>query len=72
MTLRRPEDHGHWDGMTFVFEPPARVPTDDGEITMREFDTSTMTLPNGVTRDDVIRALLNPTRPNEFFIDQAP
>lgn len=58
----KPEDVGQWDGDRFIFNEPVVVGTVDGaELTMRivEFGPDSLR-PEGVTREDVIHALLNP------------
>lgn len=54
-SYRRPEDHGHWEGTEFVFDEPVQM----GESTITRLQTSAMVLADGVTRDDVVHALLN-------------
>lgn len=71
MELKRAEDHGRWEGSTFVFDPPILVPTEGGDLaTIRMIDVAHMVLPPDVTPDDVISALLNPAPPNSVFVDE--
>lgn len=61
--IREPEDAGHWEGQTFVFDEPLKIMVDDGdEITLRRIDTSSMELEDGISVEDVISALLNPVK----------
>lgn len=54
-------DAGRWDGDRFVFDPPLVRLDDDGQpCTIQELDCARMSLPDGITRDDVVHALLNP------------
>lgn len=57
---RDPKDWGHWEGDVFVFNEP--VEFGPGQVVTR-LDTSQMVVEDGVTRDDVIHALLNPIYP---------
>jgi hypothetical protein len=55
-----PDTIGHWEGSKFVFDEPITLITEDGTPrTMREIDTEGMTLAGGITKDDVIHALVN-------------
>ena len=66
-----PEKAGHWDGDTFVFNETVEVPVDGGgTVLMSRLDTSTMELAEGITRDDVILAILNPQPSHEIHVDQ--
>lgn len=63
--MRRPEDHGHFDGDVFVLNEPVEMPctcddTCQTRHTLRRIDVSHMVLPDDITRDDVIHAILNP------------
>lgn len=57
---QRAEDCGRWAGKTFHFEPPIKILTDGGLQRWHEVDTEHMVLPELVTPDDVVCALLNP------------
>ena len=58
--MREPEDHGHWEGDRFVFTPPLKFVDELGrDQVMRTIDCSCLQLGEGVTRDDVVHAMLN-------------
>ncbi len=52
----RPEDVGYWDGDDFVFFQPRMV----GDRVMTRLKTGGMQMGPGITREDVIHALINP------------
>lgn len=59
-----PDDAGHWEGDVYVFTPPiVQVDETGRKLVMQRADFSLAVLPEGVTRDDVVHALLNPIIP---------
>jgi hypothetical protein len=58
--LIKVEDAGHWHGDVFWFTPPIRMNGATGPVTMGRLDMSDAQLADGVSRDDVISAFLNP------------
>lgn len=54
------DDAGHWQGDVFVFTPPIRMNGATGPVTMGRLDMSDAQLADGVSREDVISAFLNP------------
>lgn len=58
----RPEDVGHWQGEDFVFNEPMMI----GGRPMARLVTKGMRLEPGITRDDVIHALINPQAMNRL------
>lgn len=62
----KPEDAGHWDGDRFIFDHPLIMRDQYGrDQTMRVLDCSRMQLDEGITREDVLHALLNPEHVDE-------
>jgi len=61
---KEPDDHGYWVGNTFVLDPPTQIEDEHThEVrTVRELDFSGMVLSDGITREDVVTAILNPVR----------
>jgi hypothetical protein len=58
--VKRPEDHGHWEGSLFVFnEPLVLTDGDGGEYTIKKLDTGSGIYGDGLTPQDVVYALLN-------------
>ncbi len=57
---RDPADYGSWEGDVFVFNEPVDI---GGGHQMQRLDTSQMVVEEGITREDVIHALLNPILP---------
>lgn len=58
--MRRPEDHGRWEGDTFHFEPPVELPDGRGGTkTVRSVMMDGAMLEDGISKDDVIHAMLN-------------
>jgi hypothetical protein len=66
--LISPNEAGHWDGDVFTFDPPIVR----GDRVLRHVDCSLMELPDDITRDDVISALLNPVYITEIQEDDMP
>lgn len=59
--MKDPKDHGYWAGDVFHFTPPLEFNNEDGLTrTVAAVDLSQMILTEGVSRDEVIEALLNP------------
>lgn len=52
-----PAQVGHWEGDDFVFDRPQII----GGKPMHRLVTTGMVLEPGITRDDVIHALINPS-----------
>lgn len=63
-SMKTPEDNGYWVGDTFVFDPPTQIQDEaTGDVrTIREIDFTGMVLEDGITREDVVHAMLNPVR----------
>ncbi len=55
-TYTKPEDVGYWEDEEFVFFQPYNL----GGKTVTRLQTQGMKLGPGITRDDVIHALINP------------
>lgn len=61
MAFRPIEGAGHWDGDEFVFHEPVEmyVDRDEQPKRMRRLNFAGMTLTDGITREDVVHAMLN-------------
>jgi hypothetical protein len=63
---KKPEDHGHWEGMKFIFNEPVTL---QGGHIAKVIDFSRAQVEDGVRFDDIIHALLNPAYFNDEWIE---
>ncbi len=61
--LVNPEDAGRWEGDTFHFHEPLVTVRNDGVSVMKSITIPPEALGDGITRDDVVHALLNQVGP---------
>lgn len=55
------EKYGHWEGDQFVLNELRRIRTEFGvPITIGVIDFSGVVIPEGVTREELVSAMLNP------------
>lgn len=51
---------GRWDGDVWIFDPPITVTEDDGQVhQVSAINFADMTLPDDISRDDVVHAIAN-------------
>lgn len=63
--MKDPKDHGYWDGDVYHFTPPLEFAgKDDLPHTVRSIDLTQLALGEGISRDDVVHAMLNPVHHN--------
>lgn len=55
------DKRGHWEGDTFVLAEPLRIETVDGPpFIVHKIDFSVIILPEGITREETLEAMLDP------------
>lgn len=68
MTIKMPADHGRWDGSTFYFEPPLRVPSTT-RLVMEVTSVDTSHIVGVFTAEQMVFAMLNPGLQPEWLRD---
>lgn len=65
------DDLGRWDGDVFEFHQPITYEIVGGPgITVRCIDFSTFELPDGITRDEVLLAMLDPRAAAHLYAER--
>lgn len=63
-----PDTLGNWVGEIFVFEEPFMLrDANGGEYPVQQINTTGMVLQDGITRDDVVHAMINSTHAESRF-----